>query len=114
MNNMSKDERKVLVQAYKMAPTYYGVIQIENTRNHKRFIAAVPNIKGRWDYYQVNLNNHKYGDTELQRDWDAMGADAFAYSVLFKEKTDDVLNMRAELKDLLAIWREEVKPEYKS
>ena len=43
-----------------------------------------------------------------------MGADAFAYSVLFKEKTDDVLNMRAELKDLLAIWREEVKPEYKS
>jgi hypothetical protein len=110
--NMDKEHKKQAIQAYKLAPVEYGVIQIENTINHKCFIAAVPNIKNRWAYYQLNLNRGAYHDTEFQRDWDEMGASAFAYSVLWHKKTDDVLNMRAELKDLKAEWIKKVHPEY--
>ncbi|WP_461227149.1 GIY-YIG nuclease family protein [Lacticaseibacillus suihuaensis] len=109
---MNTEAKKALRQAYKLAPVEYGVIQIENTVNHRRFIAAVPNIKNRWTYYKLNLNRGAYHDTQLQADWDAMGPAAFAYSVLWYAKTDDVVNMRSTLKDLTAEWTAKVKPEY--
>ena len=40
-----KEERKALIQAYKLQPTYYGVIQLTNTINHKIYIDAVPTSK---------------------------------------------------------------------
>ena len=109
---MDKAQKKQAIQAYKLTPVEYGVIQIENTINHKRFIAAVPNIKNRWFFYQTNLNRGAYHDTDFQRDWDEMGESAFAYSVLWHKKNDDVVNMRAELKNLKAEWIEKIHPEY--
>ncbi|WP_225049234.1 GIY-YIG nuclease family protein [Lacticaseibacillus kribbianus] len=109
---MNDEAKKAARLAYKLAPVEYGVIQIENTVNHRRFIAAVPNIRNRWTYYRLNLERGAYHDTLMQADWDAMGEDAFAYSVLWHDKTDDVVNMRATLKDLAAEWEARVQPEY--
>lgn len=109
---MDKTKKKQAIQNYKLAPTAYGVIQIENTVTHKRFIAAVPNIKNRWAYYRLNLNRGAYHDTDLQRDWNELGEAAFAYSVLWHDKADDVVNMRATLKTLKAEWQARVQPEY--
>lgn len=109
---MDKTQKKQAIQAYKLAPVEYGVIQIENTINHKRFIAAVPNIKNRWLFYQMNLNRGAYHDTDLQHDWDALGESAFTYSVLWHKDNADVVNMRATLKDLKAEWIAKIHPEY--
>lgn len=109
---MNSETKKAARLAYKQQVTEYGVIQIENTRTHQRFIAAVPNIKNRWVYYQLNLNRGAYHNQPLQRAWDADGAEAFEYSVLFKKDAAKVVNMRATLKDLLAEWTERVHPEY--
>lgn len=109
---MNTEAKKALRQAYKLAPVEYGVIQIENTVNHRRFIAAVPNIKNRWTYYKLNLNRGAYHGTQLQADWDALGESVFAYTVLWHAKTDDVVNMKATLKDLTAEWTAKIQPEY--
>ncbi|WP_076652155.1 GIY-YIG nuclease family protein [Lacticaseibacillus paracasei] len=105
-----KEERKALIQAYKLQPTYYGVIQLTNTINHKIYIDAVPNLKGRWEFYKTNLNNHFYHQSPLQVDWDRYGESAFSFAILWKKKTDDVLNMRAELKHLKKIWFDKLQP----
>ncbi|MCI1986346.1 MAG: GIY-YIG nuclease family protein [Lactobacillus sp.] len=110
---MDKDQRKRAIQAYKLAPTEYGVIQIQNRTNHKRFIAAVPNIKNRWTYYQMNLDANRYPGTALQTDWNATGADNFDYSVLWQKDTADVVNMRATLKELREQWTARLAPEYR-
>ncbi|MFD1432009.1 GIY-YIG nuclease family protein [Lacticaseibacillus yichunensis] len=104
------EDRKTKIRDYKLQPTYYGVIQLTNTVTHKIYIDAVPNTKNRWGYYQTNLNNHAYGQTALQRDWDEYGADAFTYKVLWEEKTDDVANLRHAVKLLKEEWLERLQP----
>ncbi|WP_318766213.1 GIY-YIG nuclease family protein [Lactiplantibacillus carotarum] len=107
---MESERKKQLQQAYKMAPTFYGVVQIENLTNHKIFIDTVPNLHNRWQFYQLNLNKDFYRNTPLQADWDAQGADNFAYTVLWKDDAADVLNMRATLKDLKLKWFHKLEP----
>lgn len=110
---MDKAQQKHLTQAYKLAPTKYGVIQIQNRTNHKRFIAAVPNIKNRWHFYQLNLDMNRYPGSDLQTDWNATGADNFDYSVLWEKDTTDVVSMRATLKTLREDWFAKLNPEYR-
>lgn len=107
---MDKAERKAKIQAYKQQPTYYGVIQLTNTQNHKIYIDAVPNTKNRWTYYQMNLNNHFYGHSPLQADWDQYGEAAFELTVLWEAKTDDVTDMRTTLKELKHKWLTKLQP----
>lgn len=107
---MTTPTRKQLIQDYKCQPTYYGVIRITNTVNHKIFIDTVPNTKNRWAYYKMNLNNHFYVNSPLQADWETYGEDAFAFDVLWEEKTDDVLNLRQTLKKLKKDWFDRLQP----
>jgi len=107
---MQTEHRQALQQAYKMAPTYYGVIQIKNERNQKIWIDTVSNLHNRWNFYQLNLNKNFYRNSSLQTDWNELGADVFAYSVLFKEDTSDVQNMRATLKELKTKWLHQLQP----
>ncbi|RRK10855.1 GIY-YIG nuclease family protein [Lactiplantibacillus garii] len=107
---METERKKQLQRAFKMAPTYYGVIQIENQTNHKIFIDVVPNLHNRWQFYQLNLNKDFYRNTPLQADWNEQGAANFTYSVLFKEDTANVLNMRATLKALKNKWLHKLTP----
>lgn len=109
---MNTEQKKAAIAAYKLRSTEYGVIQIENTITHKRFVKAVPNIKNRWDYYQLSLSRGAYHGTDLQHDWDQYGAAAFSYSVLWQHKTDDIPNLRHAVKDLQAKWDEQLHPEY--
>lgn len=104
--------RKELIQNYKAAPTFYGVIQIKNNQNGKAFIDVARNIHNRWGYYQTNLNGNFYHDTELQKDWNTLGVDAFTYSVLWKADVAEVDNLRQTLKDLKAEWLEKCQPAY--
>ncbi|CAJ1227852.1 GIY-YIG nuclease family protein [Lactiplantibacillus xiangfangensis] len=107
---METERKKQLQKAYKMAPTFYGVIQIENNLTHKRFIDVVPNLHNRWQFYQLNLNKNFYRNTPLQADWNEQGADNFTYSVLWKAETADVTNMRATLKNLKDKWLHKLHP----
>ncbi|AKP65121.1 hypothetical protein FC99_GL001646 [Levilactobacillus koreensis JCM 16448] len=103
---------KELIQQYKSTPTFYGVIQIKNEQSGKTFIDVTPNIHNRWGYYQTNLNGNFYHDTDLQEDWNRLGADAFSYSVLWKKDTTGVDHLRQKLKELKQEWLDKCQPEY--
>lgn len=105
-----KQDRKAIIQAYKLQPTYYGVIQLKNIKNNKIYIEAVPNTKNRWAYYKMNLDNHAYRQSALQQDWDTYGEEAFTLEVLWEKKTTDVDNLRAELKELKKTWLDKLQP----
>lgn len=107
---MNSQQKQRLKAAYKFAPTYYGVIQIENTRNRKIFIDTVANLHNRWGYYQLNLNQNFYHGTPLQADWLKDGAAAFTYTVLWKADAADVVNMRQTLKTLQDKWLRRLTP----
>ena len=107
---MDAQRKKELMQAYKAAPTYYGVIQITNRQNGKIFIDTVPNIKNRWFFYQTNLNKNFYRNTPLQRDWNELGSDQFSFQILWKKENDDVMNMHDELKQLKREWLLKLQP----
>ena len=107
---MDAQRKKGLMQAYKAAPTYYGVIQITNRQSGKIFIDTVPNIKNRLFFYQTNLNKNFYRNTPLQRDWNELGADQFSFQILWKKENDDVMNMHDELKQLKREWLLKLQP----
>ncbi|MFV0561308.1 MAG: GIY-YIG nuclease family protein [Enterococcus sp.] len=107
---MDEKRKKQLQEEYRMMPTYYGIIQIKNEANGKIFIEAVPNIKNRWNYYKLNLNNNFYKNTPLQADWIIYNEEDFSFEVLWKKKTDDVVNMKEELKKIKKEWLEKLQP----
>ncbi|WP_125763271.1 MULTISPECIES: GIY-YIG nuclease family protein [Levilactobacillus] len=104
--------KKDLIQQYKATPTFYGVIQIKNDQTGQTFIDVAPNLHNRWGYYQTNLNGNFYHDTPLQEDWNALGADQFSYSVLWKKDATDVDHLRQKLRDLKAEWLDKLHPAY--
>lgn len=97
---MDNERKKALQREYKEMTTYYGVIQIKNNHNGKIFLDTVPNTKNRWHFYKLNLCNNFYRHTDLQTDWNEQGETAFSYEVLWEKKTDDVIDMKFELKQL--------------
>lgn len=107
---MDSKRKQQLQAAYKMAPTFYGVLQIENQVNHKIFIDVVPNLHNRWAFYQLNLNKNFYRDAPLQADWNAQNGEHFTYTVLWKKDAADVTNMRATLKELKNKWLHRLTP----
>lgn len=107
---MDPQHRKELIQSYKAAPTYYGVIQITNQINGKIFIDTVANLHNRWYFYQTNLNKNFYRHTRLQADWNEYGADNFNFEVLWQKETTDVENMHTTLKQLKRTWFDKCQP----
>lgn len=107
---MNEQQKRQLKERYKFASTYYGVIQIQNTRNKKIFIETVANLHNRWGYYQLNLNQNFYHGTPLQEDWLKDGPAAFTYTVLWQKETNDVVNMRQTLKELQDQWLKKLQP----
>jgi len=107
---MESNRKQQLQQAYKLRPTYYGVIQIQNRRNHKIFIDTAANLHNRWAFYQLNLNKDFYHGTPLQQDWQAQAGEDFDYQILWKKDAADVINMRQTLKDLKSTWLHRLQP----
>jgi ssDNA-binding Zn-finger/Zn-ribbon topoisomerase 1 len=107
---MNSERKKELMQQYKAMPTFYGIIQIKNTKNGKIFIDAVPNTKNRWTFYKLNLENNFYSNTPLQQDWNTYGEAAFAYEVLWQKDSEKVSNMKAKLKKIKKEWFDQLQP----
>jgi hypothetical protein len=107
---MDKKTRKEMIQEYKQLKTYMGVIQIKNLRNGKIYLAAYPNLKNKWFTIQSQLAMGMHINAQLQKDWNELGPEAFAYEVLEEKETDEVTDMRWELKQIIKPWLEKLKP----
>ena len=110
MANMDRDRRRALKEQYKEIKIMMGVFQITNTQNGRIYIGSCPDLKNKWLTLKMQLDENKFANAELQRDYRELGPDAFAYEVLMEQETEEVVNMQKELKDILLSWLEELEP----
>ncbi|MFY9216784.1 MAG: GIY-YIG nuclease family protein [Tepidanaerobacteraceae bacterium] len=109
-SKIDKKRRKELLEQYKQIKTYIGIIQIKNNVNGKIFIDTCSNLKNRWFTLKWNLDMGRHPNSKLQKDWNELGQDAFAYEVLEKKEADKVDDIRWELKKMKNNWLEKLQP----
>ncbi|HEX2925577.1 MAG TPA: GIY-YIG nuclease family protein [Ruminiclostridium sp.] len=107
---MDKQKRKELVEKFNQIKVYMGVIQIKNNINGKIYIAAYPNLKNKWLTIQAQLQAGTYPMLGLQKEWKEFGQEAFTYEVLEQKETEDITDMKWELKQIIKPWLEKLQP----
>ena len=107
---MDKQRRKELLEQFKEIKTYMGVIQITNRINGKIFIAAYPNLKNRWLTIKGQLGTGMHVNSQLQKDWNQFGPEAFDYKVLEEKDTEKVVDVHWEVKQMEKKWLEKLQP----
>jgi hypothetical protein len=107
---MDKKRRKELREEYRQLKTYMGIFQIKNNANGKIYVDSCSNLKNRWFTIKGQLEMGRFANLQLQKDWNELGPDDFTYEVLEEKVTDDVTDMRWELKQMLKPWLEKLQP----
>ncbi|HEX4412659.1 MAG TPA: GIY-YIG nuclease family protein [Lacipirellulaceae bacterium] len=75
-------DRKSQIRKYKETPRPMGIFQIQNTASGKVFIGSSKDLPAILNRHQFQLKLGGHPNTDLQRDWNEQGTDAFAFSVL--------------------------------
>ncbi|MBE9918140.1 GIY-YIG nuclease family protein [Paenibacillus donghaensis] len=107
---MDKNKRKELLEEFKQMKTYMGIIQIKNKVNGKIYVGGYPNLKNKWVTIQSQLGMGRFANLQLQKEWKEFGAEAFTYEVLEQKKTDDIIDIRWEVKQMEKRWLEKLQP----
>jgi hypothetical protein len=107
---MDKKRRKELLEEYRQLKTYMGVYQIKNNVSGKIFISTCSNLKSRWLTIRGQLDVGRYAISELQKDWNELGEEAFTYEVLEQKETDEIKDIRWELEQMEKPWLEKLQP----
>jgi hypothetical protein len=105
--------RKALIRAYKEAPRPMGVYRIRNLRDDRSLIGRSVDLPAVLNRERTALRFGMHRNVALQRDWAALGPDAFAFEVLDTltppeeqpgwDPTDD-------LRVLESLWLERLQP----
>lgn len=107
---MDKDRRRELLEEYRKIKTSMGVIQIRNNKNNKVYIDSYPNLKNKWLTIKAQLDMGSHPNSQLQKDWRDIGAVAFTYEVLEEKETDEIADVRWELKQMEKRWLNKLQP----
>lgn len=107
---MDMNKKRKLLAEFKEIKTYMGVAQIKNEVNGKIYIDSYPNLKNKWFTLQMQLDQGRFANAELQKDWKEFRAGSFTYEVLQQKETDKITDMRWEQKQLLKTWLQKLQP----
>jgi len=101
---------KDMKQQYKQTPTTAGVYRIMNTANGKFLLGSSLNLHGPWNRHKFALTTVGHSNRALQADWNAYGADAFAFEILATVKEDPDVHPSDALKMLEDEWTKKLDP----
>jgi hypothetical protein len=104
--------KRELIRAYKATPRPMGIYRVHNTaagRSLVRQSVDLPAALNR-ERAQLRLGAHRNG--ELQRDWNALGPDAFVFEVLdtLAPRNEPGYDPADDLAVLEAMWLDQLKP----
>lgn len=105
-------DRKALSREYKEAARPMGVFRVRNTVNGKSFVGSSVDLPSMLNRQRAQLGFGGHPNKELQRDWQAMGAEAFAFEVLdtLAPREEAGWDPADELRALEALWLEKLSP----
>lgn len=106
------NRKKELSRAYRETRRPMGVFRVRNTTDDRSLVGRsvdLPAILNR-ERAQLRLGAHR--NVELQRDWNALGPDAFAFEVLDTLTPPDRpdYDPAEDLRVLEALWLERLEP----
>ncbi len=109
---MTSLSRKALKREYKEKPRVAGVFQIKNKVTGKIFLGSSLNIEGPLNAHKFMLSSGSHRNTALQKDFKALGTDAFSFDTLatVDVKDESGFNLENELEILEALWLDELQP----
>lgn len=107
---MSERDRKARIREYKESHLPAGVFRVRNIAAGRSFVGTSPNLPGMLNRQRFQLEMGSHADKDLQRDWNELGADAFAFEVLDRiEPTADGSDASADdLAALKELWVEKL------
>ena len=105
--------KKELVRAYKDTRRPMGVYRIHNVPHDKSLVGRSVDLPSILNRERVSLKLGSHRNAALQRDWAALGPDAFVFEVLDtleppKEQPD--YDPTHDLRVLEAMWVERLQP----
>jgi hypothetical protein len=111
---MEKRTRKELVRQYNERKTVGGVYAIRNTRDGRVFLDASADIRASGNRFDFSQKAGICQVAKLKKDWDELGAGAFAFEVLEEYAKDESASGSGfldDLDELKALWREKLSSE---
>lgn len=103
--------RKELKAAYKEMKFQMGAFQIRNIANGKIFVGTSNNLAAIWNRHKFQLNMGSHRNVLLQKDWNALGEENFAFEVLEAlQHEDGITDYNKELEVLEGLFLEELQP----
>jgi hypothetical protein len=102
--------KKEAIQNYKLNPPAMGVFQIRNLTNEKVFIGSSMNLKGIFNRHEFALKAGGHTNKALQKDWNELGSENFAFEVLEELEPREDLDDKTELTFLEDLWLEKLEP----
>lgn len=102
--------KKDLIREYKETPRPIGVFQIRNLTNEKVFVGSSLNLDGIFNRHRFALNHGSHQSKTLQKDWNELGAEKFAFEILEELEQREGLDINKELEFLEDLWLEQLQP----
>ena len=104
--------RKDIHREYRERVKPAGVYQVKNIVNGKVLLGSSLNLEGPLNRHKFMLKIGSHPNKALQKDWDELGPDQFAFEILeeVKVKEDPNFNLKDELSLLEQIWLEQLQP----
>lgn len=100
-------DRKALQREYKETARPMGVFRVCNKQSNRWFIGASLDVPAMLNRQRFQLDMGSHPNPALQRDWKALGADAFAFETLdlLTPPAKPGYDPKADLRTLEAMWR---------
>jgi hypothetical protein len=105
-------DRKALIREYKANARPMGVFQVRNVLSGKVFLGSTVDLPSMLNRQRSQLQMGAHPNRQLQADWRAHGADAFAFEVLDTLTPSDEAGHApaADLRTLEAMWLAKIAP----
>jgi len=73
-------------------------------------MSTCPNPKNRWLTVRLQLDVGRHANSQLQKDWNKLGADNFTYEVIEEKEVAEDTDTRWELRQMEKVWLEKLQP----
>jgi hypothetical protein len=105
-------DRKALIRQYKETARPMGVFRVRHTTNGKSFVGSSVDLPAMLNRQQAQLRFGSHPNRALQKDWNELGGEAFAFEILdtLKAKDEPGYNPTADLRLLEELWLEKLLP----
>ncbi|MDR3644354.1 MAG: GIY-YIG nuclease family protein [Clostridia bacterium] len=111
---MEAQSKKEIRAAYKERKVTGGICAIKNTCSGRMLLAAVADLQGYRNRFEFSKATGGCINIKLQKDWDSLGADAFAFEVLeelVKKEAQTSKEFLDDIATLKEMWLEKLDPE---